>query len=126
MTNSIFEVRHQVHLLTAAQAEIWFTVIAQQVTPTTEVRGRVVGPRCAARTTIEVAYPLQHIPFPPEETPALTVRAVIPEPSLWEPDTPFTYRAHVELWQDGKPCSDTAFDIGLRMREASGRCEPAG
>ena len=116
MNNRIIEVRHQVRSLTPAQAEVWFTVVAEQVTPTTEVRGKIVGPRCPSHTTIEVAYPLQRIAYPPEGTPALTVRAVIPDPSLWEPASPFTYRAFVELLQEGQRCDGKELDVGLRMR----------
>jgi hypothetical protein len=116
MRNRIGEVRQQVRALTPAQAEIWFTVLAEHVTPRTEVRGRVIGPRCVSRSTIEIAYPLQRIPELPEGTPPLTVRAIIPDPSLWEPAAPFLYRARVELWQDGECCDAQEFDIGLRMR----------
>jgi beta-galactosidase/beta-glucuronidase len=114
MQNQISEVRHQVQSLTPTQAEVWITVVAEQRTATTEVRGRLVGPRCSLRTTIEVSYPLQSIANPTEET--LTVRAVIPEPSMWEPSAPFLYHAHIELWQDGAKCDEREFDLGLRMR----------
>jgi hypothetical protein len=113
MKNSIREVHQEVRSLSAALAEVWFTVVADHVTPTTEVRGRVVGPRCPGHTTIEVAYPLQRISHSPE---ALMLRVVIPEPSLWEAQTPFLYRAHVELWQDGERCDEKEFDLGLRTR----------
>lgn len=116
MPNRIREVRYHIQTLSAAQAEIWFTVVAEQATPATEARGRVVGPRCSSRTTIEVAYPLRRIACPPPDTPLLTVRALIPDPSLWEPDAPFLYRAHVELWQDGQRCDHREFDLGLRLR----------
>ena len=116
MPNRIIEVRHQVRALSPAQAEIWFTVIAEHFTPTTELRGSVVGPRCAGRTTIEVAYPLQPIPHRQPTTPPLTMRAIIPDPGLWESDAPFTYHAAVELWQDGQRCGTQELELGLRMR----------
>ena len=116
MANQIREVRHQVRSLSPAQAELWFTVAADNVTPTAEVRGRVVGPRCPARSTIEISYPLQRIPFPPDGTELLTVRVVIPDPSLWTANAPFVYRAHVELWHDGERIDERQFDVGLRTR----------
>jgi hypothetical protein len=116
MENRIAEVRHEVRALSPAQAEIWFTVVAEHISHATEVRGIVVGPRCPGRTTIEVAYPFQPIPHPPATAPPLTMRVVIPDPSLWEQAAPFSYRAVVELWQDGQRCEEQAFDLGLRMR----------
>jgi hypothetical protein len=116
MKNSISEVRYEVRALSPAEATIWFTVVAEHMTSTTEVRGRVVGPRCSSRTTIEISYPLQRIPYAPEGTPPLAIRAIIPDPACWEPDAPFLYHADVELWQDGEPCGRKEFDLGLRMR----------
>lgn len=116
MTNQIREVHHQVRSLTPAQAEVWFTVITEPPTFTAEVRGRVVGPRCPSRSTIEIAYPLQRVPYPPEGTAPLTVRVVIPDPSLWKPDAPFLYHAHVELWREGERVGEKEFDVGLRTR----------
>jgi beta-galactosidase/beta-glucuronidase len=114
MKNMISELGHRVLSLTPTQAEVWVTVVAEHRTSTTEVRGRFIGPRCSSRTTIEVSYPLQGIANPPQDT--LTVRAVIPEPSMWEPSAPYLYHAHIELWQDGEKCDEREFDLGLRMR----------
>src|SRR5262249_1561594 len=110
--NRIVEVRHQVHSLTPAQAEVRFTVVAAEDTPAVEVRGKLTGPPCASPTTIETPYPLQLV----SEMP-LTVRAVIPDPSMWDPAAPYLYRAHLELWQDGVRCDERDIDIGLRMRK---------
>jgi hypothetical protein len=114
MKNHITEVRHRIQSLSPTQAEIWITVTVGQTTPTTEVRGRLTGPRCTARTTIEVSYPVQLVSRSPDGE--ITVRAIIPEPSLWEPAAPFVYHATVELWQDGERCDSREFDLGLRMR----------
>ena len=116
MKNSILEVRHEVRSLTPANAEVWFTVVTDHVTSTTEIRGRVVGPRCPSHSTIEVAYSLQQLSHN-EKTSSLTMRVVIPEPSLWKPDAPFLYHAHMELWEDGERCAEYEFDLGLRTRE---------
>jgi len=116
MQDRIRDVHHQVRSLSPAQAEVWFTVVVEQYAPTMEVRGRVVGPRCPSRTTIEISYPLQRIPYPPDGTPPLTMRVVIPDPSLWRPDAPYLYHAHLELWRDGERVSEKEFDLGLRTR----------
>jgi hypothetical protein len=115
MSNKLGQVSVHVHRLSAAEAEIWLLIEAERVTPMTEVRGRLVGPRCPGVTTIEVAYPLRPFPRQPEGVPLLSRRAVIPEPSLWEPERPYVYRAVVELWEDGQPCDLAEFDYGLRM-----------
>jgi len=115
MSNKLCQVNVRVRRLSAAEAELWLLVEAEWVTPTTEVRGRLVGPRSPGVTTIEVAYPLRPFARPPEGVPPLSRRAVIPEPSLWEPERPYVYRAVVELWEDGQPCDRAEFDYGLRM-----------
>jgi beta-galactosidase/beta-glucuronidase len=112
--NKLRQVTMQVKRLSPAEAEVWLLIETEIVTPTTQVRSRLIGPRCAGATTIEVAYPLQTAP-PQEGIPPLSQRAVIPDPSLWEPDRPFVYHALIELWQDGKLCDQTEADYGLRM-----------
>jgi hypothetical protein len=102
--------------LTPAQAEVWITVFAEYQTPTTEVRGRLMGPRCRYSTTVEVAYPLR-LP-PPQNVPpgalGITMRVFIPEASLWEPESPFLYQGPIELWQDGRRCDQVHLSHGLR------------
>jgi hypothetical protein len=115
MCNRLRQVTAQLHRLSAAEAEVWLLIEADQVTPTTEVRGRLVGPRCPGVSTIEVAYPLRPFPQPPQNVPPLSHRVVIPEPSLWEAEHPYVYRAVVELLQDGERCDVSEFDYGLRM-----------
>jgi hypothetical protein len=113
--NELREVSVVVRRLSAAEAELWVRVEADEITPTTEVRGRMVGPRCACATTVEVAYPLQPFPRHPEGLPPLSRRVAIPDPSLWEPSQPFVYHIIVELWQDGACCDVAEVDYGLRM-----------
>ena len=64
-------------------------------------------------TTIEVAYHLRPL-LVPTGRPALTMRAIIPEASLWEPETPHLYSGPVELWQDGASCDVVEVRHGLR------------
>jgi hypothetical protein len=113
--NKLREVTAEVRRLSAAEAEVGLRIEAEEITPTTEVRGRLVGPRCPGMTTVEVAYPLQPFPRLPDELPLLSRRAVVPDPSLWEPDRPFTYHATIELWQDGARCDVMEFEFALRM-----------
>jgi hypothetical protein len=84
----------------AVEAELWVTATADDGAPG-ELRGRIVGPRCPGRTTIEVAYPLRPFARKPDGLPALAAQVVIPEPSLWEEAHPFVYDAVVELWHEG-------------------------
>ena len=111
MSNQILHVRLSDHSLDPAQAELWISVTAEHVAPTTELRGRLMGPRCAYAATVEVAYPLR--PLVASRT-RLSGRVVIPEPSLWEPSCPFLYGGAVELWQDGRRCDQTPIRRGLR------------
>ena len=124
MTNRITRVEVRNRSLTPAEAEVWVTVHAETVTPTTEVRGRLMGPSCPYSSTVEVAYPQRPLARPAEDAPPLTMRVVIPEPSLWEPESPFLYQGPVELWQDGERqdratvrhglCSSSLTPRGLR------------
>jgi hypothetical protein len=104
MENRISQLDLQISRLDPVGAEIRITVMPSQPTPTTEVRGRIVGPRCTGVTTIEVAYPIRPLAQRPVDLPGLAARVVIPEPSLWKPDTPFVYEVIVELWQNGLRC----------------------
>jgi hypothetical protein len=113
MTNRITRIEVRTRSFTPAEAEVWITVRAECLTATTEVRGRLMGPACPYSSTIEVAYPLRPLAHPPADVPPLTRRVVIPEPSLWEPVSPFLYRGPVELWQDGERCERVTVTHGL-------------
>jgi hypothetical protein len=115
--NRLHKVTPDVRRLSPAEAEVWFRIDAQEVAPSTEVRGRLTGPRCPGRTTVEVAYPLQNFDQLPPGLPGLSRRAIIPDPSFWEPTGPFVYHAVIELWQDGVRCDSAEFDLGLRMQQ---------
>ena len=116
MENRIRATTVEVPRLSAAEAEVWVTAELEAVTPTTELRGRLVGPRRAGFTTIVIAYPFRPPPRPsPRRAHALTVRAVIPEPNLGTEEAPFVYEGAVELWQDGQRC-DTA-GVSVRLKQ---------
>jgi hypothetical protein len=86
------------------QADIDVTVYPETLSSGIEVRGRLVGPTCVYASTVEVAYPLRESSREKESTPHISLRAIIPEPSLWDQKSPFLYRLVLELWQDGKLC----------------------
>jgi hypothetical protein len=114
MDNRIAQVDVQIRRLDPVEAELWITAMPEPATPGTEIRGRIVGPRCAGVTTIEVAYPLRPMPQQVLTDTHLAARVVIPEPSRWTPETPFLYTLIVELWRDGQR-SDRRTIAGIRL-----------
>ena|SRR5215472_12037921 len=116
--NKLREVSLEVRRLSDADAELWLRIDAEKVTPTTEVRGRMIGPHCPGVNTIEVAYPLQPFPRQPDGLPPLSRRVAVPDPSLWEPSRPFVYHVVIELWEDGARCDVAELDYGLRMAKS--------
>jgi hypothetical protein len=115
MSNKLLRVSAEVRKLSVAEADVLILIEAEAATPTTEVRGRMVGPRCPGMTTIEVPYPLLDFPHRPESLPPLTRRVVIPDPTFWDEKRPYVYRVYVELWQDGQRVDHQEFDCGLRL-----------
>jgi hypothetical protein len=116
MDNHIRKTTVEVKRLSAAEAEVWVTAELDAVTPGTELRGRLVGPRCPGTSTIEVAYPFRPPPSTPEAADTQTVRVVIPEPNFWTEQTPFVYEGTIELWQDGRRCDTAAVSVRFSVR----------
>jgi hypothetical protein len=115
MSNSILRVDVGDRSLAPAQAEVWITVVPERMDAGTEVRGRLLGPRSACASTVEVAYQLRPLAPGIQGDPAgITRRVVIPEANLWEPAKPFLYQGPVELWQDGACCGRVVVSHGLR------------
>jgi hypothetical protein len=102
--------------LDPTEADVWISVYPERLTSVTQVRGRLLGPRCPYATTVEVAYSLREHSREYESTgtPHLTARVVIPEASLWDPESPFLYQGPVELWQGGERCDQVHVSHGLR------------
>jgi len=114
MTNRILSVTLCNHSLVPAESIVHVTVVPERIDSGTEIRGRLMGPRCAFASTIEVAYHLR--PLPRQDDPTrITLRAVIPESSFWEPQSPHLYAGPVELWQDGQRCQVMQRRHGLRQ-----------
>jgi hypothetical protein len=76
-----------------------------------------MGPHCPYATTVEVAYPLREVSrvYDKFGMPLIHLRAIIPEPNLWDPVSPFLYRVAMELWQDGERCDLRDYMHGLRQ-----------
>jgi hypothetical protein len=112
VVNRILSVEIHDHSLAPATAEVRITVKVEKWTPTTEVRGRLMGPHCLYASTVEIAYPLRPLNSPsPSAAPVF--RVPIPEASLWDPQSPFLYEGPIELWQDGQHCDRTTVRHGL-------------
>jgi beta-galactosidase/beta-glucuronidase len=120
MDNRIKEITVRTTRLDPVQAELEIVVELEKLTSDTKLQGRLVGPHCPHTTTIEVAYPLREkrqAPSPDRE-PCMALQVVIPEPSIWEPQTPYVYDGHVELREGTQMCDRREFSTGLRMRTA--------
>lgn len=116
MDNRIVDVRIEDRSLDPVSAEVWVTVTPERLTPTTEVRGRFMGPSSPYASTVEVAYPLAPLRRPEHAVPgALRFRVVIPEASLWSPQAPYLYAGVIDLWQDGQRCDRVRLNHGLRQ-----------
>src|SRR5579864_1387677 len=102
MSNRIKDISIKNVRVNPVQADIDVTVYPETLSAKTEVRGRLVGPTCVKASTVEVAYPLRECGRKLESTPDISLRAIIPEPCLWDQESPFLYRLVLELWQDGE------------------------
>jgi Glycosyl hydrolases family 2 len=115
MTNRIVKVLLEDRSLDPVSAEVWITVHPETLTPATELRGRLMGPSCPYASTVEIAYPLSPLKRSEQQLPgALRCRVVIPEPSLWDVQSPFLYSGPIELWQDGQRIDSVSVRHGLR------------
>jgi hypothetical protein len=116
MENHIREIRITQRRLEPVEAELGITVYPEQLTSTTQVHGRLMGPHCRYASTVEVAYPLRESSrqYEKEGTPHITSRVIIPEASFWDPESPFLYEGPVELWQKGQLRDQRQLRHGLR------------
>jgi Glycosyl hydrolases family 2 len=119
MSNRIRHIQIDNICLVPAEAELRLSVELEQVTPTTEVRGRLMGPRCPYSSTVEIAYPLR--PARECEPGQLAYRVIIPEANLWDPVSPFLYEGPVELWEDGHRVDEVHVSHGLRSLTVGAR-----
>jgi beta-galactosidase/beta-glucuronidase len=96
------------------QADIDVTVFPQELLTSTQVRGRIVGPSCEYASTVEVAYPFREYSRDLQTPAKVILRAIIPEPCLWDQESPFLYRVVLELWQDGQQCDQKSLMHAIR------------
>jgi hypothetical protein len=120
MNNRIVRVELRDRTITSATAEVMVVVQVEARNPQLQLRGRLTGPRCAFASTVEVAYHLRPIP---EQTSSgdLCARIVIPEPSLWDPQSPFLYTGPIELWDQNGRVDGVRVRHGLRRKRADAR-----
>jgi hypothetical protein len=111
LSNRILSVTLRDASLVPAEAVVHVTVVSERLDAGTEVRGRLMGPRCRFASTIEVAYHLRKLS---SSSDSVTLRAVIPEASFWDPQSPHLYGGPIELWQDGQRVETITVRHGLR------------
>lgn len=83
-----------------AETEITITVVLDDPDVAgVELKGRLAGPSTPLAETVEVAYPLR---MTRAEDGLLRAKAILPDPCLWSPETPFLYHGPLEVWQQGQ------------------------
>lgn len=114
MSARIDEVTIKPVRLTPTEAELAVEVTYAPAGAACELHGRLMGPTCEYSTTVEVAYPIRRPHVSDDDPRKLIGRIVIPEPSWWDPESPFLYTAVIDLWQDGGKVEETRLSCGLR------------
>lgn len=117
MTNRIRDVVVLNHRLDPIETELHVHVQLAELTAATALKGRLIGPRSAHASTIEIAYPMREF----ERHDHVVLRVVIPEPSWWEPKTPFLYEGPLELCQDGALCERVVIRHGIRALQLTSK-----
>jgi beta-galactosidase/beta-glucuronidase len=118
--NRILDLKLENRSLDPVAAEVTVIVRLERLTATTALRGKLMGPSCPYAATVEIAYPL--LPQrrnEPQEEGSLRSRVVIPEASLWDPQSPFLYGGPIELWEDGQCVDRVTVRHGLRRLSIS-------
>src|SRR5205809_747502 len=110
MANRILDAYVVTHHADSADAELRIQVCPESITPTTQVKGRLMGPRSPYSSTVEIAYPLREL----ARTEHILLRVLIPEPNFWEPKSPLLYEGPLELWQDGERVEQIWLRHGIR------------
>lgn len=110
MVNRILDLVVVNHRLDPVATELRVYVKLADITPATQIRGQFLGPRCAYASTIEIAYPLKEV----SRGDYLEFQARIPEPSWWDPESPFLYKGVLQLWQEDAMCDHAAIHHGIR------------
>ncbi|CAN5598120.1 hypothetical protein BH10PLA2_BH10PLA2_15520 [soil metagenome] len=108
-------IRKHIVRLTQAEAEIRFLVRTSSSGEDLHVRGRLMGPRCPYSSTVEVAYPLKEIERTSDAAgqTSILLRTIIPEPSMWDPQSPFLYSGPVGIWQRDQVLEQHTMQVGF-------------
>jgi hypothetical protein len=114
MPHRILRVEMEDERLEPAVAQMRVRIVTEQAGGNLEVRGRLTGPRCLYASTVEVAYPLAIVPDMESADKEITGRFIVPEPSFWEPETPFLYQASIELMHAGSRVDHARLSHGFR------------
>lgn len=96
--------------------ELEVTVQVNEYSESLVLKGRLMGPRCRYAETVEIAYPLKNITASDH---CFRGRVIIPEPSFWEPKSPFFYVGPIELWENGQRIDRVQVNHGLRTYHVS-------
>ena len=110
MMNRILDAYVATHRADPADAELRVVVRTERLRPTTEIKGRLMGPQSVYASTVEIAYPFREL----TRSDHILLRVLIPEPSWWAPQTPLLYEGPLELWQDGERCEQIRLRHGIR------------
>jgi hypothetical protein len=115
MSEITTSIRKHLVRLTQAEAEIRFLVSTSAGGADLHIRGRLMGPRCPYSSTIEVAYPLKEIErsVNPTGGTSILLRTVIPDPSMWDPQSPFLYSGPLGIWQADQALEQNTVQIGF-------------
>jgi hypothetical protein len=114
MSARIDEVTIKPVRLTPTEADLAVEVTFSPAGSPCELHGRLTGPTCAYSTTVEVAYPIRRSRVSEDDPRKLIGRVVIPEPSWWDPESPFLYGGVVELWEGNQKTDGVQVSFGLR------------
>ena len=116
MSENVFSFRKHIVRLTPAEAEIRFLVSFPPSAKDLHVRGRLMGPRCPYAATVEVAYPLRELERAQDHaggSASILLRTVIPEPSMWDPESPFLYSGPLGIWEGDRQLEQQNVQIGF-------------
>jgi hypothetical protein len=115
MLENAVTIRKHIVRLTPAEAELRFLVTFGGSADDLQVRGRLMGPRCPYAATVEVAYPLRELERERGQAGSTNIllRTVIPEPSMWDPESPFLYAGPLGIWRGNELLEQQLQQIGF-------------
>jgi hypothetical protein len=106
--------------LTPTEAELAIKVEIEHPIADADIHGRLMGPTCRYGSTVSVAYPIRQLPAETSGPDARIGRVIIPEPSWWDPVSPFLYGGPVELWKGGQTVERITARCGLHHATVNG------